>query len=239
MKRIIVIIFSAFIAGAALKSCGLDTASQEPKSSECDILEFRDDVNSVEWDINGTNITATYPAGSDLSSITPTIIVSEKATTSLKSGEEIDFSNLKEAICTVTAENGTVKVYQAQATAETPCHCIMDTLKGEWSWVKKIGGFFGENIDNQYKSVLNILSQNEDGTINYEVFKDDILFYRGSFQYQYIWWAGIRVDIVLPHYPLSFWYIVPTGTGEWPKDTLIFWMGAMDGYEFYYQKIKK
>ena len=88
----------------------------------CDILYFADSVKvaykTVNWAINDTRITALYPAGTDFTSIAPYIVVSEKATVNPESGEKIDFSNEKEVIYTVTAENGAVKVYKAQAKEE-------------------------------------------------------------------------------------------------------------------------
>ena len=85
-------------------------------SSECEIIVFMDSLHLVNWEINGTNITAVYPAGTDLSSIEPFIIVSDYATVSPKSGEKMDFSNGKEVTYTVKSEDGTVKVYKAKAT---------------------------------------------------------------------------------------------------------------------------
>ena len=84
----------------------------------CDILYFADSINLVNWTINDTRITADYPAGADLSSITPFIIVSEKATIDPPSGTKTDFSNEKEIVYTVTAEDGTVKIFKAQAKEE-------------------------------------------------------------------------------------------------------------------------
>ena len=120
MKKLILIIISTLICGIFLKSCDSEKSLfQEPeKSSECDILEFIDEINSVIWEINGTDITATYPEGSDLSSIAPVITVSEKASINPRSDEKVDFSNEKAVTYTVTAEDGTEKVYKAQAKDE-------------------------------------------------------------------------------------------------------------------------
>ena len=127
MKRLSVIIFSALVCGVVLKSCGSEnTELQEDvsvKNSECDMLEFTDEANSVSWEINGTNITAVYPSGTDLSSITPLIIVSEKASVNPASGTKTDFSNEKEVTFTVTAEDGTEKVYKVQAKTEKNSEC--------------------------------------------------------------------------------------------------------------------
>lgn len=138
MKRLIIIIFSAFICGAVLKSCG-SGAVVTVKSSDCDILEFIDEVNFVNWEINGSIITATYPAGADISLIAPIISVSDKATVSPESGEKIDFSNEKEVVYTVTAEDGTKNVYKARATVDKSImnnSCGFDNPLTELAWLK-------------------------------------------------------------------------------------------------------
>ena len=126
MRTIIILIA---LCGAAYTGCSVENAvskeSQEEKpvivpekSMECDILEFIDEVNSVNWKINGTNITATYPAGFDLSSIAPVIVVSEKASVNPPSGTKTNFSNEKEVTYIVIAEDGNEKDYNAQAKSE-------------------------------------------------------------------------------------------------------------------------
>ena len=87
-------------------------------SSQCEIIAFMDSLHLVNWVINGTNITAVYPAGTDLSSIEPFIVVSASATVSPKSGVKMDFSNEKEVTYTVKAEDGTEKIYKAKARVE-------------------------------------------------------------------------------------------------------------------------
>ena len=85
------------------------------KSSLCDILFFGDSINVVNWAINGLKITGVYPAGTDLRSIVPIILISDKASVDPPSRMEMDFSNEIEITYTVTAENGNVKIYSAQA----------------------------------------------------------------------------------------------------------------------------
>ena len=88
----------------------------------CDILYFADSTKfenrTINWTINDTRITGLYPAGTDLSDITPIVIVSVKASVNPKAGEKADFSNEKEVTYTVTAEDGTQKIYKAQAKLE-------------------------------------------------------------------------------------------------------------------------
>jgi hypothetical protein len=121
-----------------------------------------------------------------------------------------------------------------------PCHCIMDTLKGEWSWIKTYGSFFGKTTENEFKSTLRVYSQNEDASINYEIFSDDTLFYEGSFQIQENQWNREIVTINLPHNTYGDWIMYfenLEGTLEEPF--LVFWDSAADGYMYYYQKIRK
>lgn len=135
--------------------------------------------------------------------------------------------------------------------SQEPCHCIMDTLKGEWKWVKTHYDW-GITAGNECTSIIKILSSNEDGSMNYEVFVDSTLFYKNSFRIQQSQWArdrGLReANIKLPHFtfdPHSNWYISFGGTSENPdKETLVFWDGGyweswsgISGF-YYYKKIK-
>jgi len=126
-------------------------------------------------------------------------------------------------------------------TLEEPCNCIMDTLRGEWSWIKKQGGFMGGETNNTFKSIVKILSQNNDGSINYEVFVEDTLFYRGSFQFLSVLWNYRKISIKLPHWYWNLdrdWYFYFGRLTEINEDLWCFWDGAMDGYFYYYQKIR-
>ena len=123
------------------------------------------------------------------------------------------------------------------------CSCIMDTLKGDWIWIKRYGGLFGIAVDNEFKSVIKILSQNEDASINYEVFVEDTLFYKGSCQIQYAQWAwdarGI-VNMKLPHWiPSDNWaiYFVDRRNEIPDKNILRFWDSGVDGYDYIYKRI--
>jgi len=86
----------------------------------------------VNWKIKGTNITADYIPGTDMRTIAPCIIVSERASVSPKSGEKIDFSNMKSYTYTVTAENGTQKVYRAQAMTRMSAYYVPKESLPEW-----------------------------------------------------------------------------------------------------------
>jgi len=125
------------------------------------------------------------------------------------------------------------------------CDCIMDTLRGEWRWVKTTDTRLRDTLDNEFESIVKILSQNEDGSINYEIFVEDTLFYRGSFEILQIWATGVFTDIKLPHnYDVNWqlhWTIHFGGRpGTSGRDIISFQIGAtsMSIVQFYYQRIK-
>ena len=135
-----------------------------------------------------------------------------------------------------------------------PCNCIMDTLKGEWNWVKTYGGVRGNTTDNEFKSILKILNHNEDFSVNYEVFVDNTLLYKGDFQIREDQWNRKTANVNLPHeiYGVDIvWHVYLfdilvmeydeiNGRFEHKpsKDTLTLWDGADDGYYYIYKKIK-
>jgi len=132
------------------------------------------------------------------------------------------------------------------------CHCIMDTLKGEWTWIKKDGGFAGYITNNEFKSTIRILGQNEDASINYEVFVEDTLFFKDNFQMGDSYIGKVKIArLKLPHWtpaqkwgsPHQIWdWYVSFGdrlVEETSENTLCFWNGTYDDYFYYYQKLKK
>ena len=150
----------------------------------------------------------------------------------------------------------------SEAIKNMPCNCIMDTLKGEWSWFKTYGGLGGKSGGNRFESVIKILGQNTDGSINYEIwikdtlfavplpiydgdgihfgiFVDDTLFYKGSFQAQGIYDRFYETTIKLPHLPYEDeWYLYLYNIND-TNDIIMFYNGDMDGFDFYYQRIKQ
>jgi len=130
---------------------------------------------------------------------------------------------------------------EALIKPEEPCYCIMDTLKGEWSWFQSSYSGDGGFLDDEFSSIVKILSQNEDGVINYEVMVADTLFSKGSFQLQDAtgmytgvnWGYPKSVIIELPHqfylylnhkWRISYGHIMP----EFPdKEVLSFWIGTL------------
>jgi len=158
------------------------------------------------------------------------------------SGFKIDFENKK-----------LIWEMEEKIEPQEPCYCIMDTLRGEWNWISKSGGVMGGSWNNEFKSIIKILSQNEDETINYEVFVADTLFSKGNFQILYNQYSK-SINIQLPHRLLTFsgyWriYLVnsrevvyneESGHHEYKpsKDDFMLSDGAIDGYCYSYKKIK-
>lgn len=85
-----------------------------PKSSEKDITGFM--VENVNGTVSGNAITVTLPAGTDVTALAPVIQISDKATVSPASGTVQDFTNPVEY--TVTAEDGTVQIYNVTVNTE-------------------------------------------------------------------------------------------------------------------------
>jgi len=131
---------------------------------------------------------------------------------------------------------------------EKPCHCIMDTLKGEWSWVIRSANIIGYT-ENEFKSVLKIISQNEDTSINYEVFVEDTLFSSGSFQiHKDLYYCHYQIDNILPHggllgtEPYGGYWCMTYYNQKHPlinnEKILTFSDNYFEGYIYFYEKIK-
>ncbi|MDR0713363.1 MAG: leucine-rich repeat protein [Bacteroidales bacterium] len=88
-------------------------ATRTPKTA-ADITAFT--VGGVEWTISGTDITYTYPSGTQEGTLTPVITLSSGATVSPVSGPAQNFFTPQGVAYTVTAEDGvTTKTYTAKA----------------------------------------------------------------------------------------------------------------------------
>jgi eukaryotic-like serine/threonine-protein kinase len=92
------------------------------KSTAKDITKFSfaalSPVVDATIDASTKAITATVPAGTDVTKLVPTITISDKSTISPASGVAQDFS--KEVSYTVTAEDGGTVVYKVNVTKELP-----------------------------------------------------------------------------------------------------------------------
>lgn len=96
------------------------TIAVTPQSSEKNILtlSFNATTPSVKGIVDTTakKISALLPIGTDLTKLVPTITFSDKATVSPASGAVQDFS--KDVNYTVTAEDGTTKVFTVKAATD-------------------------------------------------------------------------------------------------------------------------
>jgi len=84
---------------------------------------------------------------------------------------------------------------------------LFDHLEGEWSWFVSFCNCFAcscGSFENEVKSIIRILSQNRDSSINYEIIVEDTLFHKGSFQaiIEELFESDHLVDIEIPQ--LSF-----------------------------------
>jgi glucan-binding YG repeat protein len=80
---------------------------KDAQEAAADIISFT--IRGAAGVISGTNIRVTVPAGTDVTALAPTIIVSEGASVSPASGVARDFT--APVTYTVTAENGGAKTY--------------------------------------------------------------------------------------------------------------------------------
>ena len=125
-------------------------SSCQKKSSEKQILEFRFASYNVEALINeefgiiGGDI---LPYGTDVTALTPTIVVSDHATVFPESGMTMDFTN--PVTYTVTAEDGSQAVYVANIGTE----CEEEVLLGSWG-VEKVVYYTADYAGNPIMSTI-------------------------------------------------------------------------------------
>lgn len=101
-------------------SCG----GKKDKSSECDILTFK--VGNAVYGVTGTSITYLYEKTAEQTwtnftswPAVPSITLSPKATIDPPATQGQDFSAASGVKYTVTAEDGTTKIYTVKATMGT------------------------------------------------------------------------------------------------------------------------
>jgi hypothetical protein len=114
-------------AAVAIAFVGCEPEADE-KSNACEIVSFT--VDGEAWEINGTDITHTYP--SETAALTPTITLSPGATVNPLSGVAQNFFTDAGVSYTVTAEDGTTtKTYIAKAgTPSNGCEIVTFTVDG-------------------------------------------------------------------------------------------------------------
>ncbi len=102
------------MCGFVFTACNED--DPEPQSAENSITAFTFDglTPAVSGVISSTNISAEVPNGTDVTSLSPSIVVSEGATVNPASGSAQDFSS--PVTYTVTAEDGTAQAYTVTVT---------------------------------------------------------------------------------------------------------------------------
>jgi hypothetical protein len=122
----------SFLCGAMLfTAC---SKKEERKSAACKIESFV--VDGIEWDVNGVNITHTYPAETQERTLTPTITLSEGATIEPSSGKAQNFFAEQGVSYIVTAEDGvTTETYTAKATRAPYTGCdILSFSVNDVAW---------------------------------------------------------------------------------------------------------
>jgi hypothetical protein len=102
------------IAGAVLLLLGITACSDDP-SQERSIISFVINGKIGAIDTQNDLITVVLPAGTNLTTLSPEIVISRRATVSPASGTAVDLSN--PATYTVTAENGSIRQYIITVTA--------------------------------------------------------------------------------------------------------------------------
>ncbi|MFP4370001.1 MAG: DUF5018 domain-containing protein [Candidatus Kapaibacterium sp.] len=124
MKKYLVNFLAVFVIAAisaGLNSCSDDDNPANPdKSSSKQIVSFKFEgfspviMGSIDQSL--MTVTAEVPAGTDMTSLVPTIAISAKATIDPTSGEAQDFT--QPVVYTVTAEDGSQAVYTVTVTEE-------------------------------------------------------------------------------------------------------------------------
>jgi hypothetical protein len=137
---------SLFIAVAvSTVSCSSDSESASSLASINDFKIAIDKVDAAAITYNlGTAITVSVPYGTTLTAVVPTITVSDKATISPASGTKVNFVQGEAKTFTVTAEDGTTKVYTVTINVRP------EVGSGSKLKTYKLEDLFGENSTTTY-----------------------------------------------------------------------------------------
>lgn len=122
LSKYAMMLIAAFAFTFFATSCGSDddTPPAPVLSDDADILtfSFQGLQPAVTGQISGTNITATVPYNVDVTALVPTLTISPEASLQPATGVAQNFTN--PVTYTVTAEDGTTKVYTVTVTKEAP-----------------------------------------------------------------------------------------------------------------------
>lgn len=122
MKKNIFIFLCTLTSVLGYVSCSGDDATvvDPPLSNQNDIISFLFTINEVTTPLSFENREASIllPAFTDVTKLTPTIEISDKATVKPASGTPQDFTN--PVTYTVTAENGDTKKFTIRVSLEDP-----------------------------------------------------------------------------------------------------------------------
>ena len=120
IQKLLAIFAASIILLAGMVSCGDDDPVNPSKSSEKTITSFV--FNQLTPPITATinnadnTISAKVPFGTDITTLVPTIVISDKATISPASGTAVDFT--LPVTYTVTAEDNTTQSYVVTVTVD-------------------------------------------------------------------------------------------------------------------------
>ena len=132
IQKLLAIFAASIILLAGMVSCGDDDPVNPSKSSEKTITSFV--FNQLTPPITATinnadnTISAKVPFGTDITTLVPTIVISDKATISPASGTAVDFT--LPVTYTVTAEDNTTQSYVVTVTVDDNTVVEPITLEG-------------------------------------------------------------------------------------------------------------
>ena len=124
MKKTIKFLPISIIMMIGLFGCGKDN-DVIPKSDEKEILSFK--INGEDGKITfGDTVDFLFPEGTDITNLTPQIVISDKATITPASGVVQDFSGDDYIWYKVTAEDGTSKNYRVRVKIDRITYRLAD-----------------------------------------------------------------------------------------------------------------
>jgi hypothetical protein len=156
MKKIFSTLCLFIAAAISTVSCSSDSESASSLASINDFKIAIANVDAAAITYNlGTAITVSVPYGTNLTAVVPTIAVSDKATISPASGTKVSFVPGEAKTFTVTAEDGTAKVYTVTINVRP------EVGSGSKLKTYKLEDLFGENSTTTYTkySTVNFVTE--------------------------------------------------------------------------------